>query len=112
MVAMLSWHRDIEGTTNTLQVVRLAREYLAALSPGDFARIPRNCLPGHVIDESDISRYSARLTQEYWRLRGTQADLGVLQEMWSFFMRASIQIARLNELQRFKRPVRALRPSA
>jgi hypothetical protein len=25
---MLSWHRDIEKTTNTLQVVRLAREYL------------------------------------------------------------------------------------
>ncbi len=75
-------------------------------------RIPNTCLPGRVIDESDISRYSARLTQEYWRLRGTQADVGVLQEMWSFFMRASIQIARLNELQRYKRPLRVLRPSA
>src|SRR5258706_12701733 len=112
MVAMHIWDRGIEATSNTLQVVRLAREYLAALSPSDFARIPDNCLPGHVIDESDISRYSARLTQEYWRVRGTQADLGVLQEMWSFFMRASIQVARLNELQRFKRPLRGLRPSA
>jgi hypothetical protein len=109
---MLTWHRDIEKTTNTLQVVRLVREYLAALSASDFARIPRNCLPGHVIDESDISRYSERLTQEYWRLRGTQADLAVLQEVWSFFMRASIQIARLNELPRSKRPARLLRPSA
>jgi hypothetical protein len=109
---MLTWHRDIEKATNTHQVVRLTREYLAALSPGDLARIPQSCHPSRVIDESDISRCSARLTQEYWRLRGTQADLGVFQEMWSFFMRASIQIARLNELQRFKRPLRVLRPSA
>ena len=109
---MLTWHCDIEKATNTHHVVRLAREYLATLSPSDLARIPPHCVPGHVIDESDISRCSERLTEEYWRLRGTQADLAVLQEMWSFFMRASIQIARLNELQKYKRPLRVLRPSA
>jgi len=109
---MLTWHRDIERATNTHQVLRLTREYLAALAPSDFARIPPHCLPGHVIDEADITRYCTRLTQEYWRLRGTHADLGILQEMWSFFMRASIQVARLNELQKYKRPLRVLRPSA
>jgi hypothetical protein len=42
-------------------------------------------------------RYSRRLTEEYWQLRGTAADVGVLQELWSFFLRATIQIARLQE---------------
>lgn len=50
-----------------------------------------------VLDEPDVVRYSRRLTEEYWRLRGTAADVGVLQELWSFFLRASIRLARLQE---------------
>jgi hypothetical protein len=97
---MLTTQRDIECATSTLQVVRLGREYLAGLGPRELARLPRRCLPPLLIHESDVARYSARLTQEYWRLRGSAADVGVLQEAWRFFMRASIQIARLNELSR------------
>src|SRR5260221_624595 len=119
MVAMLTWHRDIEKTTNTLQVVRLAREYLAALSPSDFARIPHNCLPGHVIDESDISRYSARLPQAcrpgrlrdeqdvellhtslveaYRETREAGENLTALQEMTGMVVRASIRIVEIGD---------------
>ena len=92
---MLTLTRDLEQARSTFQVLRLAREYLAALSASDVARIPEKCRPARILDESDLARYSRRLTEEYWELRGTPADVGVLQELWSFFLRATIQIDRL-----------------
>ena len=88
---------DIERALTPQQVLNLAREYLAALSARDLARIPERCRPERIFEAADIGRCSRRLTEEYWPLRGTAADVEVLQEMWSFFLRASIQIARLQE---------------
>lgn len=89
--------RDIEQARSPYHVVLLVREYVASISAHELARVPEHCRPGRLLDESDISRCSRRLTEEYWQLRGTAADMGVLQELWSFFLRASIQLARLRE---------------
>jgi hypothetical protein len=90
-------HRNLEEARTPHQVLTLTRDYLAALSARDLARVPERCRPERILDETDISGCSRRLTEEYWQLRGTAADVGVLQEMWSFFLRASIQLARLQE---------------
>ena len=95
---MISWHRDIEKARTPVEVILLARDYLATLTPRDFARVPERCRPGRIVNEGDIGLWSGRLTEEYWQLRGTAADVGVLQELWSFFLRASVHIARLREL--------------
>ena len=94
---MISWHRDIEKADTAVQVIMLARDYLATLTPRDLARVPERCRPGRILNEADIAVWSRRLTEEYWQLRGTAADVGVIQELWSFFLRASIHIARLRE---------------
>ena len=67
------------------------------LTPVDLARVPQRCRPSRIFDEDDIAFWSGRLTEEYWQLRGTAADAAVLQELWSFFLRASIHVARLRE---------------
>lgn len=97
---MIHWHRDIEKTGTSRQVVALTRDYLATLSPRDLARVPERCRPSRIFDEDDIAFWSTRLTAEYWQLRGTSADVGVVQELWSFFLRASIHVARLRESSR------------
>ena len=97
---MIHWHRDIEKTATARQVVALTRDYLASLSPRDLARVPERCRPSRIFDEEDIAFWSARLTEDYWQLRGTSADAAVLQELWSFFLRASVHIARLHESMR------------
>jgi hypothetical protein len=94
---VLAVTRDIEEAPSAYHVVLLVRECLASISPRELERIPEQCRPRRILDESDIARYSRRLTQEYWQLRGTAADVGVLHELWSCFLRASIQIARLQE---------------
>jgi hypothetical protein len=91
-----TWH-EIEHARSPYLVVLLVREYVASIPPHELARVPEQCRPGRLLDESDITRCSGRLTEEYWQLRGTATDVGVLQELWSFFLRASIQLARLRE---------------
>ena len=94
---MIHWHRDIERTATPRQVVALARDYLATLTPRDLARVPQHCRPSRIFDADDIAFWSARLTDEYWQLRGTAADAAILQDLWSFFLRASIHVTRLRE---------------
>jgi hypothetical protein len=94
---MIHWYRDIERTASPRQVVALARDYLATLTPRDLARVPQRCRPSRIFDEEDIVFWSGRLTEEYWQLRGTAADAAILQELWSFFLRATIHIERLRE---------------
>ena len=94
---MIHWYRNIERTATTRQVVALARDYLATLTPRDLARVPQRSRPSRIFDEEDIAFWSGRLTEEYWQLRGTAADVAILQELWSFFLRAAIHIERLRE---------------
>src|SRR2546423_14743772 len=103
---MMHWYRDIEKTANARQVVALTRDYRATLTPRDLARVPERCRPSRILDEEDINFWASRLTEEYWQLRGTAADVAVIQELWSFFLRASIHIARLRESARASATVR------
>jgi hypothetical protein len=61
--------RDIEEAPSTYHVVLLVRECVASISPRELERIPEQCRPRRILDESDIARYSRRLTREYWQLR-------------------------------------------
>ena len=97
---MIQWYRDIERAATPREVVALTRDYLATLSPRDLARVPERCRPGRVAGPEDIAFWGARLAEEYWQLRGTAADVDVLQELWGFFLRASVHIARLREPDR------------
>jgi hypothetical protein len=94
---VLAWARDLEHARSPYVVVLLTREYVASIPAHELARVPEQCRPGRLLDESDIGRCSVRLTEQYWKFRGTATDVGVLQELWSFFLRASIQLARLKE---------------
>ena len=89
--------RSLEQAGTSYQVLLAAREYLDALSPEQWARLPAPCRPWRILDEGDIARYSRCLSAEYLPLRGTAADVAVLEEMWSFFLQASIRIDRLQE---------------
>jgi hypothetical protein len=94
---VLALRQEIEQATSTSHVVLLTREWVAGLTAAELQRVPEPCRPRRILDEADVLRLSRSLTQAYWQLRGTAADVGVLQELWSFFLRAAIQIARLRE---------------
>jgi hypothetical protein len=94
---MVPDYRHLEEARTANQVVALTRDYLSTVSARDLARLPAPCRPKHIADETDIAACARHLTREYWRWRGTAAEVGVLPEIWSFFLRATVQIDRLRE---------------
>jgi hypothetical protein len=97
---MISWHRDLENARTATEVVRTARDFMASFSPAELATLPQALVPRPVENEDDIRDWSRRLNDEYWRLRSLGGEMAATQEMWSFFLRASIQLARIAAGQR------------
>ena len=92
---MLSWFRQIDNARSPLEVVAVARDYVASWMPHDLGRLPPACRPGKLRDAIDIEDLHARLVEEYRVSRSTGEDLRLLQELTSFMVRASIRVAEL-----------------
>ena len=97
---MISWHRDLENAGTATEVVQVARDFLGTFSSADLASLPEAHCPRAVTGVDDVREWSRRLTDEYWRQRAAGGELGTMQEMWSFFLRAAIQLARIDAATR------------
>ena len=107
---MISWHRDLENARTSSEILQVTRDFLATFSPAELACLPEAHCPRNVRTGDDIRDWSRRLTDEYWRQRAAGGELGTMQEMWSFFLRASIQLARIDAATReriYGRPAQA-----
>jgi hypothetical protein len=97
---MISWNRDLENAGSVHEVVSTTRRFLATFSPRDLAALPEASVPREIVTDDDIREWSRRLSDEYWRQRALGGELATTQEMWSFFLRASIQLARIAQAHR------------
>jgi hypothetical protein len=97
---MISWHRDLENACSPGEVLQTTQDFLATFAPEDLACLPDTHRPREVHGTDDIRDWSRRLTDEYWRQRSAGGELAPMQEMWSFFLRAAIQLARIDAAAR------------
>lgn len=97
---MISWHRDLENARTGGEVVRTTQDFLKTFPADELARLPEAACPRLVRDEDDIRDWSRRLADEYWRQRALGGELAATREMWSFFLRASVQLARIDAAHR------------
>lgn len=98
---MISWQRDLEDAATPAEVVQLTRNFIASIPRHEMARVPEDCRPGAIETEADLRHWNRRLTDAYWAMRSTAADVAVVQEMWSFLLRACIQLGRMEEERTF-----------
>lgn len=88
-----SWHTHVDEVQTVEEVVRLAREFVATLTPEQLARLPERCRPLRVKAEDDI---------EYWayKLSGValeeRHDPELLQDLCMHFLHASMRIAQIH----------------
>jgi hypothetical protein len=93
---MTSWYRQLDNAKSSLEVVAVARDFMARWSPHDLAQLPDACRLGKLRDETDIENLHALLVDEYRDTRASGEELSSLQELTSFFVRSSMRIAELN----------------
>ena len=64
-----AWLSQIEGARTTAELVRVLRDYLAALSPEERAHLPSGCTSENISHASDIQEWAVTLARE--DLKGT-----------------------------------------
>lgn len=57
-MSAVSWKECLELAESEHDVVRIARDFIASLEPGEIARLPAECRPGKFFDAEDITAFA------------------------------------------------------
>lgn len=86
-------HAQLAATTTEAEVIALAREFVASLSPYELARMPAGFRPGKLTDGSDVTHYAFLLVRH--DCQGGDGTARCIGRLANFFSDASIQLARI-----------------
>lgn len=101
---MIAWQRDLEGATSPAEVVQLVRSFIAGMPREAFASLPAGCRPSFIAGAEDVRAWNERLSETYWRLRRAGSESQATQELWSFLLRATTRLARLEQERAVSQP--------
>ena len=89
----LSWQDRLDGAMTESEVLAIAREFLATVTPYEIARLPVGLRPQKIGDANDVTSYAFEL------VRGDFEDdedgRRVLHRLAHFFSRASIRLSKI-----------------
>jgi hypothetical protein len=89
------WVQRFAHLKSPEEVVTLARDYLASLSPELLGRLPQDCRPMQIKYEDDLDFWAFRLVQHY-HSSDEPVDASLLSEIIDFLLHALIRLAELN----------------
>lgn len=89
----LSRQAQLGTATSEAEVVALAREFLASISPYELARIPESFRPGKLVDGSDIADYAFTLVR--YDCDDSSGAARCIGRLANFFSSASIQLSKI-----------------
>ena len=93
VLSIIGWQGRLNEASTRTDVLRLAREFLARLSPADVALLPEECRPGKLVDWEDISDYALVLVKR--SCAGDRLADATLQRIAAFFTRATVRLAQI-----------------
>ena len=78
--------------TTESEVVDVAREYLATVTPQEFGSLPEPLRPGKIVDANDITTYAFDLVRQECHDEGVQH---MVQRLAHVMSRASIRLSQI-----------------
>lgn len=96
---MIAWYHQLEDATSAVEVVSIARDYLASWTPHELSKLPQSVRPGKLRDASDIELLHEALIDEFRTSQASGEELARLQELTSFVVRATQRIAELGNAE-------------
>ena len=88
----LTWQERLDSATSESDVVDVARDYLATVSPREFASLPETLRPGKIVDANDVTTYAFDLVRQECRDEGAQQ---LVQRLANIMSRASIRLSQI-----------------
>jgi hypothetical protein len=90
------WLYLLNTAESEMQVVGVARDFVATWSPLEISRLPASSRPGRLADEGDVSDLAYRLTRAHLTYTGSVTDWLLLERMMNFFVQANTRIGELH----------------
>lgn len=91
----MRWHKEIRAARSWQELLALARDFVAQLSPEEVATLPPNCREIRIKDSDDLYFWHERLAEEYFARapRGDPSDAH--RDMLDFFTVAAERASNL-----------------
>lgn len=86
---MKFWHKRIQEAHTWHELLQVARDYIAALEPHEWASVPRKARPDRIKGIDDISFWHQRLEDEFLPVAGRADVPDAFHHMLGFFRAAS-----------------------
>ncbi|MGE5616588.1 MAG: hypothetical protein ACM3X5_06705 [Bacillota bacterium] len=91
----------VVGTAQSdIEVLAIARDFIATWSALEVSRLPPSCHPGRIACTDDVSEFAYRLTRAHLAFTGSITDWLLLERMMNFFVQAGTRIGELHALAR------------
>ncbi len=87
----IGWQGQLDHATRPEEVLAVARDYLAQVSPEEIAQLPEDCRPGRLVDADDVSDYAFELG----RRQSAPDTPDLLHKLAAFFADASTRISQI-----------------
>ena len=93
-VRALGWQAQLDEARYPYEVLAIARDFLAQVSPEEIAQLPTECRPDRLVDEDDVSGYALTLARAQ-SLTDSGSEPEVLHKLCAFFADASTRLSHI-----------------
>lgn len=91
----MRWHKEIRATRTWQDLLALARDYVAQLSPEEVATLPPTCREIRIKGTDDLYFWHERLAEEYFARASREDPSEAHRDMLDFFTVAAERAADL-----------------
>lgn len=95
--AFATWQERLDAASSGAEVVDIARDFIATVTPEETAQLPLECRPGKLVDAQDISDFAFTLVRRSCA-DDFLGDINLLR-MATFFTRASLRLSQITAQQ-------------
>jgi hypothetical protein len=91
----MSWNKDVRAARTWQELLALARDFVAKLSPRDVATLPQGCREIRIKGTDDLYFWHERLAEEFFALAAKDDPSDAHRTLLDFFTVASERAAEL-----------------
>ena len=95
----MSWHKEIRAARNSLELLGLARDFVAKLTPAEVATLPATCREIRIKGADDILFWHERLAEEFFARASRGDPSRAHRDLLDFFTMAAERVAEIGRAE-------------
>lgn len=88
-----SWQDRLDEASTEADVVMVAKDFIAAFTPAEIARLPQECRPGKFFEANDVTSYAFALVR--YTCDEEPETAALVHKLAHFFSNASTRLSQI-----------------